>query len=142
MPIPQEAISLGERTVLVAEDEQSLRLAFGRLLAKLKEAREIADFRIFATGEELLTEVRGRGDWERLVVLTDFHLGRVSGVEIAYDLSKLRPLIPLAIVTGSGEREVLEDWAKIAYGARPPRIVAKYEFASNILGMLQGVTAD
>jgi len=142
MPIPQEAISLGERTVLVAEDEQSLRLAFGRLLAKLKEAREIADFRIFATGEELLTEVRGRSDWERLVVLTDFRLGRVSGVEIAYDLSKLRPLIPLAIVTGSTEGEVLKDWVKIAGGARPPKICAKYEFASNILGMLRSVAAD
>jgi len=137
-------VSLGERTILAAEDDPFWERLLKHRLERLRQAGQIAGFEIFPTGEALLAEVEKRSGRESLLVITDFQLlGRLSGAEVAYKLLGFEPAIPLTVITGSREDEVLEAWAGVAGTTDPPpRIISKEQFANNIPAMLQSLLLE
>jgi two-component system cell cycle sensor histidine kinase/response regulator CckA len=87
-------------TVLLIEDEQSVREVTAKLLAKL--------------GYEVVTAVDGRDGVNRAaaydgvlhLVLTDLMMPELGGVEAAQEIRKLRPEIPVLFISGYSEQSV------------------------------------
>jgi two-component system cell cycle sensor histidine kinase/response regulator CckA len=87
-------------TILLIEDEQSVREVTSKLLAKL--------------GYEVITAVDGRDGVNRAaahegvlhLVLTDLMMPELGGVEAAQEIRKKRPEIPVLFISGYSEQAV------------------------------------
>ena len=101
MPIPQEAISLGERTVLVAEDEPAVRAIAVRMLGKLGYSVLKA-----ATGDEALRLAEEHVNPIHLL-LTDVVMPQMSGMELAERLRMTRPGTKVLFISGYTDSDIL-----------------------------------
>ena len=83
--------------ILIVEDERSLREALVDLLTN-------RGFAVEAVGDGLLGAERGADTGIELVLL-DLTLPRLDGVEVCRRLRKLRPALPILILTARGSEE-------------------------------------
>jgi DNA-binding NtrC family response regulator len=84
--------------VLIADDQAEVReLLADKLRARGKQTEA------FGTGAELLEHLASDGDGVELAVLDlDFGAGELDGLEILKQIRKLRPNLPVIILTGKG----------------------------------------
>ncbi len=90
-----------EATVMVVDDERALGQFIGDFLA-LKEIRR----EIFTDSEEALAAFAAAPDHYQLVI-TDQTMPRLTGLELARELRKIRPRLP--IIISSGYSEAIND---------------------------------
>jgi DNA-binding response OmpR family regulator len=83
--------------ILIVEDERSLREALVDLLTK-------REFIVEAVGDGLLGAERG-ASLDIDLVLLDLTLPRLDGVEVCRRLRRLRPALPILILTARGSEE-------------------------------------
>ncbi|HEX2044247.1 MAG TPA: response regulator [Gaiellaceae bacterium] len=100
-------VSQGQRVVVVADDDEAMRL-----LCRVN--LELEGFRVVeAAGEAEVEELVER---EHVVlVLLDVHLGRENGLEIARRMRERHPEVPVAFLTGSVH--IGEQTAAVSDGA-------------------------
>lgn len=99
----------GERLVIVADDDESIRL-----LCRVN--LELEGYRVLeATGLEEISRITEE-EGDVALVLLDIHLGREDGIEVARALRESRPEVPIAFLSGSvdfGERSAAVSDAAI-----------------------------
>jgi two-component system, cell cycle sensor histidine kinase and response regulator CckA len=87
----------GARAILLVDDEESMRVTCGRLLSSMGyQVTCAADSR-----EALQTLQRDPSAFD--LVLTDQSMPHLSGVELARELHRLRPEIPVVLTSGYSE---------------------------------------
>jgi PAS domain S-box-containing protein len=100
---PEISIRNGQ-TVLVVEDEDTLR---GVVVAALTEF----GYRVVeaASGDAALSLMNSGPDID--VVFTDIVMpGSLNGVDMALELRRIRPSLPVVFATGYSDRKVLDRW--------------------------------
>jgi PAS domain S-box-containing protein len=85
----------GHARVLVVDDEQNIREILAEIL--MSGNHEVVTA---ADGAEALHQLRSQGNFD--LVLTDLGLPGMSGYEVASAIKKLRPDLPVGLVTGWG----------------------------------------
>jgi DNA-binding NtrC family response regulator len=96
-------------TLLIIEDEDRMR----RLL-ELVLKREGYELLLAASGEEGIKLLAEHPEVD--LILTDLQLGRLSGLDVLEEAKKLRPDVPVLIVTGYGTvKSAVEAMRKGAY---------------------------
>jgi DNA-binding response OmpR family regulator len=107
-------VELGSPTVLVVEDEPSLRL-----LCRLN--LELEGFSVLEAAT--LSEARSRLESSSVdVVLLDLHLGRELGQTLVAELAARTPRVPVALVTGTAELPSAEESGADAVLPKPFQI--------------------
>ncbi len=92
--------------ILIVDDDADVLAALGRAL---RESGDGWDVRKAATATEALAQV-GADDVE--CVLLDYRLPDVDGLAVLRDIRRLRPELPVVMVTGSGSEAVAVDAMK------------------------------
>ncbi len=88
--------------ILVVDDEPSVRRVMGRLL-------ERAGYRVVEAADArtaLATLARGPGDVD--LVITDHAMPRMSGIELAREVRRMRPDLPVLLTSGFLDPSLLE----------------------------------
>lgn len=101
---------MGTVTVLVCEDNPDHRLL---MLESLEDHLEGAEFLEAESGKECLEIVRDR---EPEVLILDYRLGDLDGLEILVELKDILPRIAVLLVTSQGDEKIAVDAMKL--GAR------------------------
>ncbi len=94
------------RTVLVADDEESVRTVTGRML-------EAAGYKVILTsdGREALDRFRRQPEAVRLVLM-DLTMPRMSGEEAFREMRRLRPDVPVILMSGYPEPDVMSRFGE------------------------------
>jgi FixJ family two-component response regulator len=81
----------GSRAVAVIDDDGPIRVAIARLLRTMGY-----ETRMFASAEAMLAEL---AHWSPTCVLTDIQMPGMNGLELARELTKLLPTLPVLVMT-------------------------------------------
>jgi CheY-like chemotaxis protein len=114
----------GEGTVLVVDDEEVIRDVASRLLQVIGFKSILA-----REGEEAVARLQEAGDSVRLVLL-DLTMPRMGGEETYRQLARLRPGLPIVLMSGYPEPEVMGRFSETglaAYLQKPFRLPALVE---------------
>ena len=105
-------------SVLIADDDPACRQA-------LKEIIEPEGYRTFLaeSGEEALDIVRSETVH---VVLTDFHLPRISGLDVLKLVHQMRPRLPSILITADATAEVMRQAFQAQAYSVIPKPVSKH----------------
>jgi DNA-binding NtrC family response regulator len=101
-PSPEVRSRKGAR-ILVIDDEESVRSVLSRILTRVKYQVNVAE-----SGEEGIRLFREK---EYDMVLTDLGMPGMSGWDVCREVKKIRPRIPVGLITGWGN-EVGEEKMK------------------------------
>jgi len=101
-PSPEVQKRRGAR-ILVIDDEESVRSVLSRILTRVKYQVNVAE-----SGEEGIRLFREK---EYDMVLTDLGMPGMSGWDVCREVKKIRPRIPVGLITGWGN-EVGEEKMK------------------------------
>jgi CheY-like chemotaxis protein len=113
----------------VIDDEESVRRVAARLLQSLRfEAWQACD------GREALDRFAGRAGELRLV-LVDLTMPRLGGEETVREWRRLRPDLPVILMSGFGEDEMRERFA----GLEVSEFLQKPFTLSDFVGKVQAV---
>ena len=94
---PAPSARTPHRRVLVVDDDPRARAAVARILAE-----EGYDATVAADGEEATGLL---ASWQPDLVLTDLHMPRLDGAGLLQRARRLRPGIPVIIVSARGDAE-------------------------------------
>jgi CheY-like chemotaxis protein len=104
-------VTLESRTVLVVDDDARVRVAVAHAVALEGYPTVIA-----TDGAEALRCLDRIDPW---LVITDFQMRRMDGVELVVALRHRLPDLPAVIMTGNSEAEVLIRWIRAVYLPKP-----------------------
>lgn len=116
-PAPGATASLGG-TVIVADDNGTVRLAAARILAAL-------GMRVLTAGNGLEAVHLAESHPEASVVVLDVVMPVMSGLDAFRQLRALRPELPILLVSGYDENHAARDLARqphAAFLAKPYRV--------------------
>jgi CheY-like chemotaxis protein len=129
VPDPKR-ITGGKEKILIVDDEPQLASLGEKMLSPLGYTVEI-----FTSGEEALKAFQAGPDSFDLVI-TDMTMPKISGIQLAASLRKLRNNIPIILCTGFSE-QVTDDVLKHAGISKMMlKPVSKRELASAVRKML------
>jgi CheY-like chemotaxis protein len=78
-----------------------------------------------------------RSDPKRFdLVVTDLTMPRMTGLELAAELTSIRPGVPLILCTGFSEKIRAEDVKELGFGAMVGKPILKKDIAKIIRGVL------
>jgi FixJ family two-component response regulator len=77
--------------VVIVDDDEAIRAALGRLIRTIGY-----EARTYASGEELLAAI---GDIQPACVLTDIQMPGMNGLELAGELRRRHPDLPITVMT-------------------------------------------
>jgi PAS domain S-box-containing protein len=105
--IPMKAMSEGPVTVMVVDDESSIRSVTGRMLRRMNIC-------VIETcgGEEAVSVLQERGD-EISCALVDLSMPRVDGVEAILQMREVRGDLPVILMSGYDKHEATERLADV-----------------------------
>lgn len=95
---------MAPKHILLAEDEHYVRLSLSAILKKAGyEVTTVED------GREALEQIMAARQSRRTVdlLLTDIRMPGISGVELIDELEKLNIVIPILVITGYGDKELV-----------------------------------
>jgi len=119
--------NMGTRTVLVVDDEESIRFLY-------REELEEEGFRVItaADGEEALRKVRN--DNPDLITL-DIRMPGMDGIEVLHRIREMNKEIPVIMSTAYGEyRNDFNVWASDAYVIKTANLGELKETINRLLG--------
>jgi CheY-like chemotaxis protein len=101
-----------KRNILVVDDDREILISIGRML----------DFLGYATigvesGEAALRALDGHSEVD--LVLVDFAMPGLTGIELANALHTTRPALPVIVMTGYADTEVLEQFVESSILQKP-----------------------
>ncbi len=117
--VPAAATARGHETVLVVDDEPSLRA-----LARTGLQQRGFDVVAVETGEQAL-EILRLGEPHVDVMLLDLTLPGISGERVLHEVRRLRPALPVVIASGYATVESQSSWMEagaMSFVAKPYRI--------------------
>jgi CheY-like chemotaxis protein len=129
---PQEAPPGGTETILLVEDNETVRQVGQALLSQLGYAVLAA-----GDGEEALEAFRRRAN-EIALVLTDMVMPKMGGLELCVTLNALRPGTKVMLVSGYSEPEEvmeLKTEGLVGFVQKPLRLA---ELAQQVRAALDG----
>lgn len=100
---PPLAPATGPGSVLIIDDEQSVRLVLARMVARLGYSVHEAD-----AGPSGLAALTAGGD-EFVALLVDMTMPQMSGVEVARAALALRPGLPVVLMSGHPSEELVRE---------------------------------
>lgn len=121
--------------VLIVDDERSLRFS-------MKTALTTEGYRISTAldGKEGLEKIHEseNGDSPVSLIITDINMPGMNGLSFIDEVKKLPRQIPIIVVTGYGDRNLLEELVKkgiSGYLDKPMNVEALREKAAEIIGV-------
>jgi signal transduction histidine kinase/CheY-like chemotaxis protein len=99
-------------TILIVDDDKAVLRTTLRMLDALGFLAVPA-----ASGEEALRLIAGGLEFD--LVLADFAMPGMTGVELAKEICATRPMLPVILVTGYGNREILSDFGEARILQKP-----------------------
>jgi two-component system cell cycle sensor histidine kinase/response regulator CckA len=101
-PVGAEATTTAQATILLVEDEPSIRALARRVL-------QSRGHRVVEAEDGVAGLERARATPELDLVLTDLTMPRMGGEELARHLAEVRPKVPIVYMSGYGEARLTED---------------------------------
>lgn len=102
-------------TILVVDDDPVIRLMTARILERIGHRAIEA-----ASGEEALSLVRGGLGSVVDLVVTDHHMGAMTGSELIATLRPSHPVLPILLVSGEGvDTTIIRSDPFAAFLAKP-----------------------
>ena len=95
------SVSRNEPGILYIEDYQYLGLLFQKVMARRGHTIDLA-----GTGREGISKF-SQSNYD--VVVLDYHLPDMTGLDIAQELLKINPKTDLVLVTGRGDEKIASD---------------------------------
>ncbi|MCP4003845.1 MAG: response regulator [bacterium] len=96
---PREVVNPADNLIFVVDDDDAFR-------ALMHEYLELLGYQVcaFALAEELLAKM-GSGSRMPALVLSDTHMPRMTGLQLAQDIRKSHPDLPIILMSAFGEPE-------------------------------------
>ena len=123
---PAPSVSMQGLTVVYVDDDEVMRITMEALLS-----RAGAEVRTFGHGEAALTAFADPG-WACDVLVTDYNMPRVSGLDLARALRASHPALPIIITTGFLSDELVTGAAELNV-----RLMKKEESYERIAATIQ-----
>jgi len=122
----------GSGAVLVVDDEKPLRELGKRMLTKIGFTVETA-----ADGQEAITLCQDQ-ELDLVCVLLDLTMPNLSGKETFHEIRKIRPELPVVMISGYDEQEVMERFTDIM----PSAVLHKPFQLDELAVVLAGILAS
>lgn len=97
VPVPARPVTQERHTILIIDDDPSVRRYAGRIIQKLGYASLVAE-----DGEDGINQFRMHAD-EIDLVIVDMFMPRLNGDEVLRNIRKMRPAIKVLIISGYTE---------------------------------------
>jgi two-component system cell cycle sensor histidine kinase/response regulator CckA len=128
--------SEGAGTILVADDEEGVRSVVASVLEDAGYAVELA-----SDGGEAVERLRELGDRIRLVIL-DLTMPTLDGAEVAAELRRIRPDIPIIVMSGYGDIEVMQQFGQAGVDDFLPKPFTPDQLAAKVRAALAPMVGD
>jgi two-component system cell cycle sensor histidine kinase/response regulator CckA len=129
-----EADLQGAGTILVADDEEDVRSLAVNVLESAGYTVEVA-----RDGSEAIERLRTMRDSVRLILL-DLTMPILGGAEAAAELRRLQPDVPIVVMSGYGDIEVMQHFGEVTIDDFLAKPFTPDELAGKIKGILSAVT--
>jgi two-component system, cell cycle sensor histidine kinase and response regulator CckA len=123
----------GAGTILVADDEEGVRSLVMDVLESAGYTVELA-----RDGSEAIERLRNLRDGVRLILL-DLTMPMLGGVETATELRQIQPEVPIVVMSGYGDIEVMQQFGGLTIDDFLPKPFTPDELAGKIKGILAPV---
>jgi two-component system response regulator FlrC len=121
-------MAIGERRLLIVEDESDLRATLSQLATQMGLFHETA-----VNGQEALEKLRKE---PFTAILSDLSMPVMGGVELIEELRKSKNQIPVVILTALGDRELLRHALRLGvwdYVDKPFDVLQLQKILHNVL---------
>jgi two-component system cell cycle sensor histidine kinase/response regulator CckA len=123
----------GSGTILVADDEEGVRSLLLNVLESAGYTVELAQ-----DGSEAIERLRKLGDEVRLILL-DLTMPILGGTEAATELRRIQPDVPIVVMSGYGDIEVMQRFGDVAIDDFLPKPFTPDQLAAKIKDILSPV---
>jgi CheY-like chemotaxis protein len=120
----------GVGTVLVADDEEGIRSLVASVLQEAGYTVELTK-----NGAEAVERLRALGDGVRLILL-DLTMPILGGAEVAMELRRLQPNIPIVAMSGYGDIEVMQRFSEVGVDDFLPKPFTPDQLAAKVRDVL------
>jgi FixJ family two-component response regulator len=120
-----------ESAVFVVDDDAAFRAILIEYLSSLGYRVEA-----FSSAEQLMHHVRGDAAPSPSLLISDIHLERVTGLQLARELRGTNSSLPVILMTGFGSPEIEETAIRLgasAYLEKPFRLAAMRDLVREFL---------
>jgi PAS domain S-box-containing protein len=128
--------SEGAGTILVADDEEGVRSVVASVLEDAGYAVELA-----SDGGQAVERLRELGDRIRLIIL-DLTMPTLDGAEAAAELRRIRPDIPIIVMSGYGDIEVMQQFGQAGVDDFLPKPFTPDQLAAKVRSALAPMVGD
>ncbi|MFL5491663.1 MAG: PAS domain S-box protein [Gemmatimonadales bacterium] len=123
----------GVGTILVADDEEGIRVLVSNVLGEAGYTVELAE-----DGQQVVERLRDLGDDVRLILL-DLTMPELGGAEAASELRRMQPNTPIIAMSGYGDIEVLQQFSEAGVDEFLPKPFTPEELAAKVRDVLSPV---
>jgi PAS domain S-box-containing protein len=132
--VEQDVQGIG--TILVADDEEGVRSLVTSILGEAGYTVELAQ-----DGAEAIERLRELGERVRLILL-DLTMPILGGAEVATELRRLQPHIPIVAMSGYGDIEVMQRFSEAGVGDFLPKPFSPDQLAAKVRDVLAPLVED
>ena len=125
--------------ILIIEDEASIRRVLGRILSEESETYDVEEA---DNGVDGLEKIKAT-DYD--LVLCDIKMPRMDGVELLEEVKKIKPEIPMVMISGHGDMETAINAMRLGafdYISKPPDLNRLLNTVRNALDKKQLVVEN
>jgi two-component system nitrogen regulation response regulator NtrX len=125
--------------ILIIEDEASIRRVLGKILSEESETYKVEEAEDGASGLEKIKNT----DYD--LVLCDIKMPKMDGVELLEAVKKIKPEIPMVMISGHGDMETAIHTMKLGafdYISKPPDLNRLLNTVRNALDKKQLVVEN
>jgi two-component system cell cycle sensor histidine kinase/response regulator CckA len=123
----------GAGTILVADDEESVRSLVASVLEDAGYTVELA-----RDGAQAVEQLQRLGEQVRLVLL-DLTMPILGGAEAAGELRRIQPEIPIVVMSGYGDIEVMQRFSEVGVDDFLPKPFTPEELTTKVRDALASV---
>ncbi len=125
--------------ILIIEDEASIRRVLGKILSEESDTYEVEEADNGVAGLEKIKQT----DYD--LVLCDIKMPRMDGVELLEEVKKIKPEIPMVMISGHGDMETAINAMRLGafdYISKPPDLNRLLNTVRNALDKKQLVVEN
>ena len=125
--------------ILIIEDEATIRRVLGRILSEESDNYEVEEAENGIAGLEKIKQT----DYD--LVLCDIKMPRMDGVELLEEVKKIKPEIPMVMISGHGDMETAINAMRLGafdYISKPPDLNRLLNTVRNALDKKQLVVEN
>ncbi|MFL5280504.1 MAG: ATP-binding protein [Rhodopila sp.] len=107
-----EPAEMRRHRILLVDDDDAVRALTEEMLAELGH-------QVVAVASGALALERLRGDEAFDLLLTDYAMPAMTGAQVATEVVRLHPALPILFITGYADVDILKPWLARGYGMLP-----------------------